>query len=85
MIKLDMSIMYDVDIDCSCCVFVKGFMSFVYEIGSVVVVEGVEIVEEFNVLVSFGVDLVQGYFFVKLMGLVQVLVMGFVRVQGLGV
>lgn len=60
-IKLDMSITQSIDTDEKRRALAKGLISFAHEIGSLVIAEGVERVEELDMLQKLGADCAQGY------------------------
>ncbi len=64
-VKLDMSLVRDVDKNATKQRLVKTMTSLAHEMGIVVVGEGVETVAERNELVSLKVDLLQGYLHAK--------------------
>ncbi len=64
-IKLDMSLTQHIDTDHKRRALARGLTSFAHEIGSLVIAEGVERFEEFEVLQRLGVDSVQGYLLSK--------------------
>ncbi len=60
-IKLDASLVRNVDKDRARCALARGLISFGKELGIALVAEGVETPGELRVLRELGVDLVQGY------------------------
>jgi len=64
-IKLDMSLTRNIDVDSSRRALAKGLIVFAHEIGSTITAEGVETESELDTLRSLGVDKVQGYFLSK--------------------
>lgn len=65
LIKLDMSLLRDIDHHGPRQAIVKGIFSVCVDLGIDVLAEGVESQGEFNFLRSIGVKLYQGYFFAK--------------------
>lgn len=65
LVKIDMSIVRDVDKDIDKQNILENLMSYTKKRNIVVLAEGVETIEEVETLVSFGVDLFQGYYFAK--------------------
>jgi len=61
-IKLDISLTRQIDIDASRRALAKGLIAFAHDIGSTVTAEGVETNSELAALRAIGVDKVQGYF-----------------------
>lgn len=64
-VKLDMSLVRDVDTNATKAKLVRSMTSLCKELGISVVAEGVETVAECEVLVSLGCDLFQGYLLAK--------------------
>jgi len=62
-VKLDRQWVRDIDADRPRQVLVRGLLSFVQELGSTLVAEGIERVEEADVLRSLGVPYAQGFWF----------------------
>jgi EAL domain-containing protein (putative c-di-GMP-specific phosphodiesterase class I) len=62
-VKIDMSLVRDIDRDPRKQSIVRSMMSLFDELGTVVVAEGIETAEEWCTLVQLGCDLFQGYFF----------------------
>ena len=60
-----MSIVRDVDKDIDKQNILENLMSYTKKRNIIVLAEGVETIEEVETLVSFGVDLFQGYYFAK--------------------
>lgn len=60
-IKLDISLVHDIDQDASHRALAAALSTFAHDIGSDVVAEGVETLAELRVLQGMGVDRVQGY------------------------
>lgn len=60
-IKLDISLVHDIDRDASHRALAAALCTFAHDIGSDVVAEGVETMAELQVLQGMGVDRVQGY------------------------
>ncbi|MGP1438231.1 MAG: EAL domain-containing protein [Treponema sp.] len=65
LVKIDMSIVRDVDKDIDKQNILENLMSYTKKRNIIVLAEGVERIEEVETLVSFGVDLFQGYYFAK--------------------
>lgn len=65
LIKLDRSLISDIDQDKPKRAFVKGLISAAKITNSTVLAEGIERIEEFKVLKELGIDLVQGFLFHK--------------------
>ena len=65
LVKIDMSIVRDVDKDIDKQNILENLMSYTKKRNIIVLAEGVERIEEIETLVSFGVDLFQGYYFAK--------------------
>ena len=65
LVKIDMSIVRDVDKDLDKQNILENLMSYTKKRNIIVLAEGVERIEEVETLVSFGVDLFQGYYFAK--------------------
>ena len=61
-IKLDVSIVRDIDSESSHRALASALVGFASEIGTDLVAEGVETVEEATTLYSLGIKLIQGYF-----------------------
>jgi EAL domain-containing protein (putative c-di-GMP-specific phosphodiesterase class I) len=64
-VKLDMSLVRDVHKSPVKRKLVQSMTSVCKELGALVVAEGVEVVEECDVLIDIGCDLLQGYYFAK--------------------
>ena len=64
-IKLDISLTQHIDSDEKRRALAKGLTSFAHEIGSLVIAEGVERIEELEMLQKLGVDCAQGYLLSK--------------------
>lgn len=64
-IKLDISIIQGIDSDSKRRALAKGLISFSHEIGSLVIAEGVERMEELDSLFQLDVDCAQGYLLSK--------------------
>ena len=65
LVKIDMSIVRDVDKDIDKQNILENLMSYTKKRNIIVLAEGVETIEEVETLVSFGVDLFQGFYFAK--------------------
>jgi EAL domain-containing protein (putative c-di-GMP-specific phosphodiesterase class I) len=65
LVKLDMALIRNIGRDKSRRAIVKGIIGVCYELSIQVIAEGIETVEELNVLRSFGVELFQGYHFAR--------------------
>ena len=65
LVKIDMSIVRDVDKDIDKQNILENLMSYTKKRNIIVLAEGVERIEEVETLVDFGVDLFQGYYFAK--------------------
>lgn len=65
LVKIDMSIVRDVDKDVDKQNILENLMSYTKKRNIIVLAEGVERLEEVETLVSYGVDLFQGYYFAK--------------------
>lgn len=65
MVKLDMGLVRNIDIDRSRQALVKGVVAACDALGSRIVAEGVETVHEWRTLSELGIGLMQGYFFAK--------------------
>ena len=65
LVKIDMSIVRDVDKDIDKQNILENLMSYTKKRNIIVLAEGVERIEEVETLVAFGVDLFQGYYFAK--------------------
>ena len=65
LVKIDMSIVRDVDKDIDKQNILENLLSYTKKRNIIVLAEGVETIEEVETLVSFGVDLFQGYYFAK--------------------
>lgn len=61
-IKLDMSLTRNIDVDPNRRALARGLISFAHDIGSSITAEGVETRAELEMLRSLGVDKVQGYY-----------------------
>ncbi len=64
-IKLDMSITRNIDVDANRRALAKGLIAFAHEIQSTITAEGVETESELATLRAIGADKVQGYFLGK--------------------
>jgi EAL domain-containing protein (putative c-di-GMP-specific phosphodiesterase class I) len=64
-IKLDMALVRGIDQDKRRQTIVKGTVRTCVELGIQVIAEGVETYEELATLQSFGIELIQGYYFAK--------------------
>jgi EAL domain-containing protein (putative c-di-GMP-specific phosphodiesterase class I) len=64
-IKLDMSLTRNIDVDPNRRALAKGLVAFAKEIGSTITAEGVETAAELEALKAIGADKVQGYFLNK--------------------
>ena len=65
LVKIDMSIVRDVDKDIDKQNILENLMSYTKKRNIIVLAEGVERIEEVETLISFGVNLFQGYYFAK--------------------
>lgn len=72
-LKLDMSVVRDVDTDVVKQALIEGFASFAHKAGLRLVAEGIETLDELNALRNLGVDVGQGYFFARPAPLAQAL------------
>ena len=64
-LKLDMAMIRNINLDKRRQAIVRGTMLVCQELGIEVIAEGVETYEELTTLQSFGVELIQGYYFCK--------------------
>jgi EAL domain-containing protein (putative c-di-GMP-specific phosphodiesterase class I) len=64
-LKLDMALIRDIDTDKVRQAIVRGIVQVGQELSMIIIAEGVETIEEFKVLESFGIELFQGYYFAK--------------------
>lgn len=64
-IKLDMALIRNIEQDKIRQAIIKGILQVCTELATVVIAEGVETVEELQVLQSFGIELFQGYYFAR--------------------
>ena len=64
-VKIDMSIVRDIHENADKQSILENLMSYARKRDIIVLAEGVEIIEEVEILLKFGVDLFQGYFFAK--------------------
>ena len=65
LVKIDISIVRDIDKDIDKQNILENLMSYTKKRNIIVLAEGVETIEEVETLVSYGVDLFQGYYFAK--------------------
>ena len=65
LVKLDIGLIRDIDRNKSRQAIVKGIIQVCKDLGIKIIAEGVETVEELEVLQSFGVELFQGFYFAK--------------------
>lgn len=72
-IKLDRSLLDEICTDIKSAMFYKNIVSVLQNMGYHVIAEGVETKEEAELLVSWGVDMAQGYYFSKPMGEAELL------------
>ena len=61
-IKIDLSIIRDIDTDANKCQIVSNTVSYAHQRGMKVVAEGLETADEVRTVLSLGVDLLQGFF-----------------------
>ena len=64
-IKLDMELVRNVDTDSIKQIIIKGLMAIASDLGITVIGEGVETRGELDALQSFGINLLQGFYFAK--------------------
>jgi EAL domain-containing protein (putative c-di-GMP-specific phosphodiesterase class I) len=64
-VKVDMSLIRDIHLSKPKQTVVRSLLKLAEDIGAATICEGVETVEERNVLIDFGCDLFQGYYFGK--------------------
>lgn len=64
-VKLDMDLIRDIDQDQPKQVIVKGILGIADQLGIRTICEGIETRAEFETLQSYGIDLMQGYFFAR--------------------
>ena len=64
-IKLDMSFIRGLEKDSRKRDLVELIIAMAKKLGAIVVAEGVELEEQFNILKGFGCDVAQGYYFSK--------------------
>lgn len=81
MIKLDMSLVRNIDTDHNLRSLAKALITFARDIGSIISAEGVETAGELDVLRSLGVEKAQGFYLGKPMSLEDALRVGPLDVQ----
>lgn len=68
-VKIDMDIIRDIDTDIDKQKIVENIVSYCHERGKSVIAEGIESLEELQVVLRLEVDFVQGFLFAKAMPL----------------
>jgi EAL domain-containing protein (putative c-di-GMP-specific phosphodiesterase class I) len=64
-IKLDRSLLHGIMVDEKSMLFYKNIVAIMKSMGYVVIAEGVELEKEVELLTSWGVDMIQGFYFSK--------------------
>jgi len=65
LVKLDIGLIRDIDRNKSRQAIVKGIIQVCKDLGIKIIAEGVETIEELEVLQSFGIELFQGFYFAR--------------------